>query len=166
MLAPWVTHRVAAAVAVAASCFLDFLSGMSQSVGNGSRLRFMLNTFSYRCLCFIIVGHLLFSNRHSGHKNCTDHMSSIECRHSRHKQFRHKLFFEKNLCTRTGMFFIRLSSQLWSPLVVAAALFVLSLLHRGCVLEESGTFSQDEHWLLRHQKPYRPNIYRKLLVRR
>ena len=76
-------------------------------------------------------------------------ISSIECRHSRHKQFRHKLFFEKNLCARTGMFFIRLSWQLRSLLAGAAALFVLSLLHRGCVLEESGTFPQDEHWLLR-----------------
>ena len=60
----------------------------------------------------------------TGMLSCYD-VSSIECRHSRHKQFRHKLSFRKNLCTRTGMFFIRLSWQLRSPLAGATALFRL-----------------------------------------
>ena len=57
------------------------------------------------------------------------HVSSIECCHSRHKQFRHKQFFRKKLVYSHGDVFIRLSSQLWSPLVGAVALFILSLLH-------------------------------------
>ena len=70
-------------------------------------------------------------------------ISSIECRHSRHKQFRHKFFGSKKkfVCSH-GDVFIRLSLQLQSPLAGAAALFVLSFYRAGKVLDDYLQF----HW--------------------
>ena len=55
-------------------------------------------------------------------------ISSIGYRHSQLSSFGTSNFFKKILCTRTGIFLF-VSSQLWSPLAGAVALFVLRFLH-------------------------------------
>ena len=48
------------------------------------------------------------------------------------------LFFEKNLCTHTGIFFILYLGSSGPHFAGAVALFMLSLLYLGCVLEVNG----------------------------
>ena len=123
----------------------------------------MVHAILQGCTNIILIPHVKGVNNLQGNIQC--HRSSIECHHSWHKQFWHKLFFSKKICVLARGCFDSFIFATPVPTRGSCCFIVLSLLHRGCVLEESGTFSQDEHWLLRHRKPYRPNICRKLLVR-